>query len=232
MTPCWQLPRTLPGSLYVLAAPCNTTSAPCNGCWGAPCTARGNYPGLGTPPVHFVSRFSIHNTQRESSRAVRLELDRVSGSRIEKHTNRLWQGGPESSKRAAPADVGVEGHGACAAAAGLAVKYTTRTARSEAPIVTSTACDVLAKRVARPVQMAWRWARRRGVEATPLTAPSLSPRSADQKLAGGQRIGHLLPAVVRAPRPGVAARNGRGAGREGLCARSDLPGPETAAKGG
>jgi hypothetical protein len=46
VTPCWQLPRTLPGSLYVLATPCKTTSAPCGGCWGAPCTVRGNYPGL------------------------------------------------------------------------------------------------------------------------------------------------------------------------------------------
>jgi hypothetical protein len=46
VTPCWQLPRTLPGPLYVLAAPCNTTSAPCDGCWGTPCTVRGNYPGL------------------------------------------------------------------------------------------------------------------------------------------------------------------------------------------
>jgi hypothetical protein len=41
VTSCWQLPRTLPAPLYLLAAPCNTTSAPCGGCWGAPCTIRG-----------------------------------------------------------------------------------------------------------------------------------------------------------------------------------------------
>ena len=33
VTPCWQLPRTLPGPLYVLAAPCDTTSTHCGALW-------------------------------------------------------------------------------------------------------------------------------------------------------------------------------------------------------
>jgi hypothetical protein len=52
VTPCWQLPRALPAPLYLLAAPCNNTSAPCGGCWSA------SYPGL--PPALRAPRVSVH----------------------------------------------------------------------------------------------------------------------------------------------------------------------------
>ena len=71
MTPCWQLPRTLPDpyKLYVAAAPCGTTSAPCGACWGAPRTVAGASSGL-TPALSVESSGTGQWCRDESLRAL------------------------------------------------------------------------------------------------------------------------------------------------------------------